>query len=70
MTEYLSSLAVTMLAITAIALAGCSSKADRVETSLRKTGDGAAGRDYLKKAIDSKAPLPRLEDARAMLAQS
>lgn len=35
--------------------------------ALIKTGDVAAGKDYLKKALDSKAPLPRLDEARAML---
>ncbi len=37
--------------------------------SLVKNGQVAKGREYLKKAIDSKADLPNLQEAKALLAQ-
>jgi cellulose synthase operon protein C len=37
--------------------------------ALIKTGNAARGKEILKKAINSNAPLPRLDEARAMLAQ-
>jgi cellulose synthase operon protein C len=37
--------------------------------TLVKTGNTSRGKELLQRAIDSKAPLPRLEEARAMLAQ-
>ena len=37
--------------------------------ALVKSGHGARGKEFLKKAVDSKNNLPRLEEARAMLAQ-
>ena len=37
--------------------------------ALVKTGDTARGRALIQKAIDSKVNLPRLDEARALLAQ-
>jgi predicted Zn-dependent protease len=37
--------------------------------SLVKSGNAAKGKEYLRKAVDSKANLPNLDEARAMLAQ-
>jgi len=37
--------------------------------ALVKAGDPARGRELIRKAIDSKADLPRLDEARALLAQ-
>lgn len=37
--------------------------------ALVKSGQGARGKEFLRKAVDSKARLPRLDEARAMLAQ-
>jgi predicted Zn-dependent protease len=37
--------------------------------ALVKSGDVARGKSLIRKAIDSKSDLPRLEEARALLAQ-
>jgi predicted Zn-dependent protease len=37
--------------------------------SLVKSGNAVKGKEYLRKAVDSKANLPNLDEARAMLAQ-
>ena len=38
-------------------------------TALIKSGDSARGREWVKRALDSKAALPRVDEARALLAQ-
>jgi hypothetical protein len=37
--------------------------------SLVKSGNAQRGKAFLRKAVDSKADLPNLDEARAMLAQ-